>query len=301
MYLDFYRLREYPFALTPDTDYWFDTTSHRDAMNVVSAALRTGEGFIKVTAEIGLGKTLLCRKLLRELENDFQTAYIPDPQLSPSGLRRALAEELGISTPANLAGDKVLALVRTRLLQLARRQTRVVVLIDEAHELPRETLEALRLLTNLETEKSKLLQVVVLGQPELDRRLACRGLRQLQQRIGFSCTLAPMSADVARAYIAHRLTVAGGDGSVRFDDAAVRRIVKAGRGAPRLINILCHKALMAAFGRGERCITTAHVDRAVRDTESAAANSGPVAALRAWIGGAPARARRLHALGGASR
>ena len=302
MYLDFFRLREYPFALTPDTDYWFDTASHRDAMNVVCAALRAGEGFIKITAEIGLGKTLLCRKLLRELDGRFYTAYMPDPQLSPSGLRRALAEELGIPTPSNIAGDKVLAIVRSRLLQLADRGTPVVVFIDEAHQLPNETLEGLRLLTNLETEKFKLLQVVVLGQPELDRRLSRPAMRQLQQRIGFSCTLAPMSVATAGAYIAHRLAVAGALGGVRFEEAAVRRIVSASGGAPRLINILCHKAMMAAYGRGERHITRHHADRAVRDTESVARpRRGPLASVRHWLAAAPRQRQRLGTLNGAGR
>ena len=188
------------------------------------------------------------------------------------------------------------------MLQLANRGTPVVVLIDEAHQLPKETLEGLRLLTNLETEKFKLLQVVVLGQPELDRRLARPAMRQLQQRIGFSCTLAPMSVATAGAYIAHRLAVAGALGGVRFEEAAVRRVVKASGGAPRLINILCHKAMMAAYGRGERHITRHHVERAIRDTESVTRpHRGPLAAVRNWLAAAPGQRPRLNALNGASR
>lgn len=289
MYRDFFELREYPFSLTPDTDFWFDTASHRDAINVVCASLRGGEGFIKITAEIGLGKTLLCRKLLRELDGEFQTAYLPDPQLSANGLRRALADELGVKTPGNCAGDLLLNAVRNRLLELARKGTQVVLLIDEAHQLPNDTLEGLRLLTNLETEKAKLLQVVILGQPELDRRLAKPKMRQLRQRIGFSCTLSPMSEDLAGDYIRHRLAIAGDGDEPQFDDDAVRSIVKASRGTPRLINVLCHKALMAAFGCGEKRITRAHVRRAIRDTESVMAPPWqPLAAMSDWL------APRLH-------
>ena len=284
MYRDFFELREYPFSLTPDTDFWFDTASHRDAINVVCASLRGGEGFIKITAEIGLGKTLLCRKLLRELDDQFQTAYLPDPQLSANGLRRALADELGVKTPGNCAGDRLLNAVRKRLLELAHEGTQVVLLIDEAHQLPNDTLEGLRLLTNLETEKSKLLQVVILGQPELDRRLARPKMRQLRQRIGFSCTLSPMSQTQAGDYIRHRLAVAGDGRQPHFDDAAVRLVVKASRGTPRLINVLCHKALMAAFGCGEKRITRAHVRRAVLDTESVIDPPwNPIAAMSDWL------------------
>lgn len=302
MYREFFELTEYPFALTPDSDFWFDSASHRDAMNVVRATLRSGEGFIKITAEVGLGKTLLCRKLLRELDGDFHTAYIPDPQLSPNGLKRALAEELGQPVPGNLAGDRLLNIIRTRLLELADKRIRVVLLIDEAHQLPDETLEGLRLLTNLETEKFKLLQVVILGQPELDRRLQQERLRQLRQRIGFSCTLAPMSDSIVADYIAHRLEVAGCRADLRFDADAVHLVARASRGTPRLINILCHKALMAAYGRGEKRISRAHVERAILDTESVErSHRGPFASLRAWLVSHPRRAAGLAALHGAFR
>lgn len=284
MYRDFFGLREYPFSLTPDTDFWFETASHRDAINVVCASLRGGEGFIKITAEIGLGKTLLCRKLLRELDGQFQTAYLPDPQLSANGLRRALAAELGVQTPGNCAGDRLLDAVRNRLLELARKGTQVVLLIDEAHQLPNDTLEGLRLLTNLETEKAKLLQVVILGQPELDRRLAWPRMRQLRQRIGFSCTLSPMSEIMTRDYIRHRLAIAGEGHEARFDDAAVGLVVKASGGTPRLINVLCHKALMAAYGCGEKRINRAHVKRAILDTESVINPPwNPFAVMSDWL------------------
>jgi MSHA biogenesis protein MshM len=193
MYREFFKLREHPFSLTPDTDFWFGAAGHRDAMNVLCAMLRLGEGFIKVSGEIGLGKTLLCRQLLKELDNQFLTAYIPDPQLSPYGLVCAVADEIGAGTLNENARDRLMTFIRNRLLYLAQQGKRVVLVIDEAHQLPDVTFETLRLLTNLETEKYKLLQVVIVGQPELDIRLAQPSMRQLNQRISFTCTLSPMS------------------------------------------------------------------------------------------------------------
>lgn len=268
MYREFFKLREHPFSLTPDTDFWFDAAGHRDAMNVLCAMLRLGEGFIKVTAEIGLGKTLLCRKLLKELDNQFLTAYIPDPQLSPYGLICAVADEIGAGMPDEYVRDRLMTQIRHRLLSLAEQGRRVVLVIDEAHQLPDVTLETLRLLTNLETEKFKLLQVVIVGQPELNFRLAQPGMRQLNQRISFSCTLSPMSFAATAGYIFHRIHVADCRSELRFTDSAIRQICKASQGIPRIINVLCHKALMVAYGRGEQRITQLHVQRAIEDTET---------------------------------
>jgi len=299
MYREYFKLREYPFSLTPDTDFWFDAAGHRDAMNVLCAMLRAGEGFIKVTAEIGLGKTLLCRQLLKELYGQFVTAYIPDPQLSPHGLRSALADEIRAGTSNRYARDELTTLIRNRLLSLAKHQTRVVLIIDEAHQLPDVTLEALRLLTNLETEKFKLLQVVVVGQPELDRRLAQQTMRQLKQRISFSCTLSPMSVDATGGYIFHRIRVAGCRSGLRFEESAVRRVCKASQGIPRLINVLCHKALMVAYGRGEQSITRAHVGLAIADTETVLQPSSwrsPIAMMRGMLFAGPRNGADLNAL-----
>ncbi len=299
MYREYFKLREYPFSLTPDTDFWFNTAGHRDAMNVLCASLRAGEGFIKVTAEIGLGKTLLCRQLLKELYGQFVTAYIPDPQLSPHGLRSALADEIRVGTPNRYARDELTTLIRNRLLSLAKHRTRVVLIIDEAHQLPDVTLEALRLLTNLETEKFKLLQVVVVGQPELDRRLAQQTMRQLKQRISFSCTLSPMSVDATGGYIFHRIRVADCGSGLRFEDSAVRRVCKASQGIPRLINVLCHKSLMVAYGRGEQTITRAHVELAIADTETVLQSSSwrsPIAMMRAMLFAGPRNGADLNAL-----
>lgn len=271
MYTEHFGLRELPFSLTPDTGYYYELASHREALNVLLVALRAGEGFLKLTGEVGTGKTLLCRKLLDALEREAETAYIPNPFLNPNALRLAVAEELGLRFPRNLGQHRLLKLVTARLVELHRAGRRVVLLIDEAQALPDDSLEAVRLLTNLETEKTKLLQVVLLGQPELDARLAQPRLRQLRQRITFAHRLRPMDERECGAYLAHRMTVAGYQGPPAFEPRAVRQLHRASRGIPRLVNILAHKALLVAFGRGERQVSAAHVRRAVRDTEDARA------------------------------
>ena len=267
MYLQHFGLREPPFSLTPDTSFFYAWRSHQEALNVLLVALRSGEGFLKVTGEVGLGKTLLCRKLLNALTDPFVTAYIPNPHLSPGAMRQAIVDDLGVQTGSRATQNDIVRAMTRRLIQLARDGKRVVVILDEAQELPEKTLEAVRLLTNLETEKRKLLQVVIFGQPELDRRLESPSLRQLRQRITFSYNLAPLDADGVRNYVRHRLQVAGHRGGPLFDAHALKKIFRASRGTPRLVNILCHKSLMAAYGRGADSVRGEHATLAVRDTE----------------------------------
>jgi hypothetical protein len=174
MYQTHFGLASLPFTITPDTGFFHNAGTHQEALNVLLVALRTGEGFIKVTGEVGTGKTLLCRQLLNNLEADFVTAYIPNPFLNPTALRMALAEELGIEFARNIGQHRLLKLITERLVELNAAGKRVVLLLDEAQAMPDDSLEALRLLTNLETEHDKLMQVVLFGQPELDRRLGHR-------------------------------------------------------------------------------------------------------------------------------
>ena len=270
MYQEFFGFDEAPFSLTHDTAFYYGNPSHQEALNTLLVALQLGEGFIKVTGEVGTGKTLLCRKLLRELGEDdrFVTAYVPNPALTPIALRYSLADELGVQYHRNLGQHKVMQLINERLLAEKAAGRKTVLIVDEAQALPVDCLEAIRLLTNLETEKSKLLQVVLFGQPELDRHLAQPSARQLLQRITFSYCLTPMDDGAVSGYLMHRLTVAGHTGPRLFPAPVARRIARASGGVPRVVNILAHKALLAAFGEGRASVDRRHVDRAIADTES---------------------------------
>lgn len=270
MYESHFGLREPPFSLTPDTDYYFSYADHQEALNVLLVALRMGEGFLKITGEVGTGKTLICRKLLNILSDDgVVTAYIPNPYLTPSALRYCLAEELGVDYPMNIGGHRALQLINKQLIALKASGHQVILLLDEAQALPEETLEAIRLLTNLETEKSKLLQVVLFGQPELDEHLNRPSVRQLKQRITFSHAIHPLDRDGCEGYLYHRLSVAGYRGDKLFDIKAMEWLCRGSRGIPRLINILAHKAMLAAYGEGKTAIDKYHVKRAIDDTEDA--------------------------------
>ena len=184
-YLRQFGLREPPFGITPDTSFFYPCRSTQQALNTLLIALSNGEGFIKITGEVGTGKTLLCRKFLKTLDDGWVSAYIPNPNLEPRSLLLAFSEELGARADQGVDQHRLLREITRRLLGLAREHKRVVLCMDESQAMPLETLEALRLLTNVETEKGKLLQVVLFGQPEPDRKLAHRQIRQLRQRITF--------------------------------------------------------------------------------------------------------------------
>lgn len=275
MYEAFFGLREKPFALTPNTGFLVQLAPYQACLNLLRVALAEGEGFVKITGEVGTGKTLLCRALLNELDpSRYQLAWLPNPSLSPLALRQALAHELHVPDVEQLDTHGLLAALHARLIELAGEGRSTVLLIDEAQALPVSTLEGLRLLTNLETEQSKLLQVVLFGQPELDQTLARQDLRQLRQRITFSYALRPLDVADATRYITERLAVAGYRGEPLFERSAVRLLVQGSRGIPRLLNILANKCLMAAFGEGSRCVGVRHVRRALADTEGSALPQG---------------------------
>ncbi|MBT9519973.1 MAG: AAA family ATPase [Dechloromonas sp.] len=271
MYLDHFGLSELPFGITPDTSYTVITRSHQEALNTLLVALNSGEGFIKITGEVGTGKTLLCRRLLQALPEGSVSAYLPNPYLAPRTLQLALAEELGLAVSADSDDYHLLQSINRALLDHAAADRQVVVCIDEAQAMPLETLESLRLLSNLETEKRKLLQIVLFGQPELDRKLAEPSVRQLLQRIAFHYRIGGLAREEVANYLAHRLRVAGYRGEDVFGPRAVRSLHKASRGTPRLLNILAHKSLLAVFGEGKHAVRPGHVRRAAADTEGAAA------------------------------
>lgn len=270
MYLSHFGLNELPFTLTPNTNFYVDLPCHHEAFQVLTTALKMGEGFIKVTGEVGTGKTLICRKLLNELSDDFVAAYVPDPYLSPAELRWALASELGMPLSEDIDQQQLMQQLQVHLLNLAKEGKSVVLIIDEAQALPFDTLEALRLFTNLETEHKKLVQVVLFAQSELDDRLAKPELRQLRQRISFSYKLRPLSSEEVSLYVDRRLLKAGySQPNHLFNAAAIRLLAKASRGVPRLVNILCHKAMMLCYGQGKKEVNRNHLGGAISDTDGA--------------------------------
>ncbi|MFO7603480.1 MAG: AAA family ATPase [Gammaproteobacteria bacterium] len=283
MYQHYFGLKEAPFSLSPDTDYFFAYGHYAQALNTLLVGLKTGEGFIKVTGEVGTGKTLMCRKLLNALGDDYQSIYLPNPLLSPYGLQVAVAEELGVEITHFV--HRLQRLVSERLIALTREGKKIVLCVDEVQAMPDETLEALRLMTNLETEKRKLLQVVMFGQPELDTRLEQTKIRQLKQRITFAYNIEPIDRDGMRAYVQHRLSIAGYTGSPLFADKALELIYRNSRGIPRLINIMCHKSLMACFGKGHRQVTVEHARLAIDDTRSSQQWSVKPLHRWRWLGG----------------
>jgi MSHA biogenesis protein MshM len=267
-YLKHFGLRELPFGITPDTSYFFACRSIQEALNTLFIAVSNGEGFIKITGEVGTGKTLLCRKFLSTLGPGWVSAYIPNPNLEPRVVLLALAEELGLHGES-IGAHRLDKELTQRLLDIARQGKRVVLCMDETQAMPLATLESVRLLTNLETEKRKLLQVVLFGQPELDRKLASASVRQLRQRITFQYTLKALARHEVADYVAHRLTIAGYSGAALFSDAALKALHRASRGVPRLVNILAHKSLLLTYGEGARRAEHRQVRAAIEDTPSA--------------------------------
>ncbi len=274
-------LHEPPFGLTPDTSFFFPALPHRDAHETLLYALSAGEGFLVVEGEVGTGKTLLLRRLLNTLPERWQVAFVPNPGLDPRGLYAAIALEFGV--PADGSNEDLLHRLERHFIALAQQDRQPVVLIDEAQALPADTLEAVRLLTNLETEKRKLLQVVLFGQPELMARLREKGTRQILTRISFHAALRPLDRSEVSAYVRHRLRVAGGgdvDARPLFSWWAEHALWRVSRGLPRLVNIIAAKAMMLAYGRGACRVTRRHVNAAARDTLAARHNLA--AAVVAW-------------------
>lgn len=276
MYLAHFGLRELPFNLTPDTSFFFANAIHQEALNTLLVAVRNGEGFIKITGEVGTGKTLLCRQFLASInpettrgQSSFVTAYIPNPYLEPHTLLLAVAEEIGIQLDKDANQYQLTKALTLALLNFARAGKRVVLCLDEAQALPVETLDAIRLLSNLETGKRKLLQIILFGQPELDVKLSQAASRQLNQRIVFHYRLTPLKREDIEHYLAHRLGVARYSGSELFTRSAIKHLYAASGGIPRLVNIIAHKSLMLAYGEGVRQVSAKHVSTAAKDTETA--------------------------------
>jgi MSHA biogenesis protein MshM len=268
-YLGHFGLARPPFGLTPDSDFFFAAAPHREALNTLRYAVTSGEGFIQVTGPVGTGKTLLCRTLLASLPTRTQAVYLPNPALDAAGVRLAVAAELGLQMDEAASAYRVQQAIESRLIALAREDIQVVVVVDEAQAMPLDALETLRLLSNLETARRKLLTIVLFGQPELDARLDA--LPQLKTRIGFHDRLRPLTRSELTAYLAHRLARAGYvfGGRFVFEARAIRALHRRSGGVPRLVNVIAHKALLLAWGRGLAAARAREVHDAARDTLAA--------------------------------
>jgi general secretion pathway protein A len=283
MYTAFYGLREKPFSLTPDPRFLFLSASHREALAHLIYGIDQGEGFIAVTGEVGTGKTTLCRTLLQRLGTDTEVAFVFNPVLSGEELLRAISVEFGLIVEGRTRselGDQL----NQFLLETKRAGRRVLLIIDEAQNLSHDTLEEVRLLSNLETPTSKLIQILLFGQPELDDKLDSKQLRQLRQRISVRWRLEPLSMGETREYVRHRLRIAsGGDHDDLFSDRALREVRRRGRGIPRLMNLLCDRSLLAGYGEGAREIGPELVHRAAREILSVGRRARRGAVLRRTV------------------
>ncbi len=266
MYLDYYNLREAPFNITPDPRFLYFSARHQEAFNHLLYGIRERKGFIELTGEVGAGKTTVCRKLLEELGPTCKTALILNPCLDPDLLLRAIVMEFDLCV-YGLDRLSYLQALNQFVLDQASQGNNVVLVIDEAQDLSDELLEQVRLLSNLETDHQKLLQIVLMGQPELRDRLANPALRQLRQRITVRYHLDALDLPETAYYINHRLTLAGANGAPRFDEAAIRQVYKYSRGIPRLINAVCDKTLLAGFVTQSAMMTRKLVKLAIQELE----------------------------------
>ncbi|MDH5432976.1 MAG: AAA family ATPase [Gammaproteobacteria bacterium] len=267
MYLYHYSMHQLPFGLTPDTHFFHPSQTHIEALNVLNFAISSGEAIVKITGDVGSGKTMLCRMLLNQLEPEYFVAYIPYSKLSPIEMLHSLAIELGIKIRHSVTQDRLSQRIQNRLISLNKKYQSVVLLIDEAQLIDDACLEIIRLFTNIETEQKKLIQIVLFGQEELDIKLQQRHLRQINQRIAFSYHLSPLSLGEISNYVHARLSKSQSCTIVIsiFAHLLLRLYSK---GVPRLINILCHKSLLLSFGKNRRKITARDILLAAKDTES---------------------------------
>ncbi|MBF0152505.1 MAG: AAA family ATPase [Magnetococcales bacterium] len=266
-YLEHFGLRTTPFSLTPDTEFLFEDLEFLMTAKMVLVALEEGEGIVKVTGDIGTGKTFLGRYLLGVLEKRYAVAYLLNPLLSVRDLNQVLAAEFGVEAEPGMGFQMLLNRILEKLMLMGEQGMKALILVDEAQSVPDSTLEALRLMTNLETEKEKVVQVVLLGQLELDQRLEQPEVRALKQRIATSCHLRPMDAERLQNYVRHRLRAVGSGERELFSSGALDHLFRGSRGSPRLVHILANKALSLAAENKEQIVTARHVRQAIRETE----------------------------------
>jgi len=264
MYKDFYNLREYPFNVTPDPTFYFSSNHHNEAFAHLVYGIKQRKGILVVTGEVGTGKTTLCRTLLNHLDSKTKTALILNPNFSEVQLLQLITKDLGIQTKQKNKFGLISAL-NEFLLNETRRGNNVVLILDESQNLNARQLEQIRLLSNLETEKEKLLQIILVGQPELLEKLNLSSLRQLNQRITVRYHMQPLDKNEVDAYIHHRLKVAGPEGRVQFTPEAIDRIYSHSGGTPRMVNILCDRALLAGFVQEASAINQNIIESCIKE------------------------------------
>jgi len=279
MYENYFGFKEKPFKLVPNPDYLFLSKSHEEALAHLNYALSQGDGFVEITGEVGTGKTTLCRSFLDNLDDDAIAAYIFNPKLGPRQLIKTINDELGIKYKADSTKDLIDNL-NNFLMHQKTLGKKVILLIDEAQNLSKNVLEQLRLLSNLETRKEKLLQIILVGQPELGDILDSHELRQLGQRITLRYHLSPLTAKESVEYIQYRIDIASQKSGLKFDHAAYRPIFKYSRGIPRVINIACDRVLLTAFGLSKYRITGKIASNSIKELKNRGAPK--YFALRDW-------------------
>lgn len=266
MYLSYYGFQKHPFNLTADPSFLFQSPQHREALSFLYYGIMGRKGFLAITGEVGTGKTTLCRALLSRLDDRVKTAFILNSNLTEFQLIHAVIEDFGIP----IAGKSKMNLMRALnafLIEQVREGNNAVLIIDEAQNLSAGQLEQVRMLSNLETAEEKLIQIILVGQPELRKKLDSKSLLQLRQRISIRFHLSPLQHGEVATYIAHRLRVAGGEGKVVFDRKAIELVYEYSGGVPRLINMLCDKALLAGFVLGTMSINARIIRASIREIE----------------------------------
>jgi type II secretory pathway predicted ATPase ExeA len=268
-------LREKPFSLSSDPRFFYSHSSHGVSFDTLAAGIRRREGILALMGEVGTGKTTLCRAVLQALDRRTFAAFVPDPFLSREDLLKTLLVDFGVVSVDEIRSGRLRGASRTDLsyplydflASLQPLKAFAVVMIDEAHNLTSELLEEIRILSDLEKNRQKLLEVMLIGQPELQTRLASNEMRQLSQRVSLRCELVPLVPEEVRAYVGHRLTVAGNDGRVRFTDQAIECVATASSGIPRLVNLICDRALLKAAWSGTTIVNAEHVVWAATDLQ----------------------------------
>lgn len=281
MYLDFFGLKEAPFRITPNTEYWYAGGQRGAILEALGYAIDQGEGIIKVVGEVGSGKTMLCRMLVAKLPPHIDSVYLGNPTLAPDEMLGAILADLGIATPAE-GRQARLAQLNQVLLERHEAGRRVVVFVEEAQGISLDNLEFLRLLTNLETATDKLLQIVLFGQPELDVMLADARIRQLKDRITLSLRLSPLNTQEVADYLRARLSVAGYRGPDLFPAFLINRMTEASGGLSRRINVLADKMLLAAYADQTRNLDSRHLEAALQDAENYPASWSVTRVWQQW-------------------